>query len=186
MGTSSSTPSPNTPEWRLARSILGNQSWDAGRQSQEIWRAVRAQRRDALVDDLSSDLVFQAGEIARGSDRPADAVRAFDEAVHGQYASGLTLDIARRALMRATGEGTGFAGFASELFAETAGYMASRDLSSYVGPGQRVKTAHEAITVKRALVDIARQAASDSLKEGGRSWRQYVEGVVDVLTSSSQ
>jgi hypothetical protein len=183
MGTSTSHPSPNTPSWRIARQVLGREAAPLARQSEEIWKAATADRGGRLGDELASPVLAAAGSVAAEATSAVDAVRAFNRIAAEQRATGLALEIGRRALMRAVTAGGGAAAFGAELFAEAASYYASRDLSSYVGAAGRVGTSSESIALKDGLRAIARGAAGEvPVRTDLDGWSAYVRGTLAVLT----
>lgn len=183
MGTSTNQRSPNTPNWRLALAAIGSQMVPTDRQSEEIWKAVSAERGDHLYREIGSELLALAASIAREAKSPAEAVSTFNRSIIESHAAGLTLDLGRRALARAVASGTGPGGFASELFSEITSYYVARDLPSFVGAAGRVATTTECIKLKDDLRYIARRAAQESgpVKSDVRGWRTYVRSVLTAL-----
>jgi hypothetical protein len=182
MGTSSNHPSPNSPNWNLVRAVLGKDSVDEKRQSNEIWRAAIADRGEMLSNDLSSSLLASACNLAAKISSVPDAVAKYEQSLLESHSSGLTLDLGKRALARAVATKTGANGFATELFAEMASYYVARDLPSFVGAQGRVKTTTESIALKNQLQSLARKAATSiPVKTDARGWKGYVNQVLDVL-----
>jgi len=182
MGTSSNHRSPNTPNWNITRSVLGNPQVSEDLQSREIWRAAMADRGDALMNDLGMPLLATACEIAAHATSLSEALGKFEQSVLSTHAASLTLDLGKRALARAVAMKSGATGFAAELFAETAGYYASRDLPSFVGAPGRVKTTTEAIALKDNLKNLARQTAqSVPVRTDPTGWKDYVSSVLTTL-----
>lgn len=183
MGTSTNRPSPNTPVWRPAKAVLGRLDLDTERQSLELWRSALSDRAGRLSAELTDPLIARACEIAEARIPPVRAVQSFDEVLAQQYAAGLTLDMAKRALARASASESGSAGFASELFAETASYYASRDLPSFVGAPGRIQRTSDSIALKEELRNIARSAARTAapVHPDPDGWRTYVAEVISIL-----
>ena len=128
-------------------------------------------------------MVAAAGGIASSERRPAQAIRAFDLVLDQNSAHGLVTDMARRALARAVADGSGPSGFASALFSEAVSYYVSRELPSYVGSRETVRTTSSSIDLKNRLREITRQVVSS---QGTTSfepsvWRAYVQRVVQAL-----
>lgn len=182
MGTSSNHRSPNTPNWNLTRSVLGNTQVSEDLQSREIWRAAIADRGDALKSDLGMPLLAAACSIASQATSTTEALSRFEQNVLSNHAASLMLDLGKRALARAVAAKSGADGFAAELFAETAAYYVSRDLPSFVVSHGRVKTTTEAITLKENLKSVARQAAkSVPVRADPAGWKDYVSRVLSTL-----
>ena len=154
MGTSSNQPSPNTPNWQPAQAILGDPNWPVERQSEELWRSALTDRDGRLTEELVDPLLASACEIAEERIPPASAVQSFNDTLCEQYAAGLTLDMAKRALARASASGSGSVGFAEEFFAEATSYYASRDLPSFVGAAGRIQTSTDSIDLKENCVTL--------------------------------
>jgi len=182
MGTSSNHRSPNTPNWNLTRSVLGNTQVSEDLQSREIWRAAIADRGDVLKSDLGMPLLAAACDIAGRATSASEALNRFEQSVLSNHAASLTLDLGKRALARAVATKSGADGFAAELFAETAAYYASRDLPSFVASVGRVNTTTEAIMLKEKLMNLARKAAqSVPVRTDPAGWKDYISRVLSTL-----
>jgi hypothetical protein len=96
--------------------------------------------------------------------------------------------IAKRALARAASKGGGGETFGAEIFAETASYLASRDIPSYVGTPGRIQNINEAVALKAQLQERARTAAANArLKDASlQRWRTYVANVLADLTRKAE
>jgi hypothetical protein len=165
-------------------------------QSREMWRAAFADRKQQLVSDLSSPFLSQATTLAEGATSPIEAATTFDNNLADAGVGNFFLDLGKRALVRAVATGSGARGFASELFAETAGYYASRDLPSIVGAAGRVETALQALTLKDNIRGIARDTASSIARQfihirrgspiSPTDWASFVSGVLTALQHGRQ
>ncbi len=184
MGTSANHPSPNTPNWKLAKAVVGREDVPAQRQTAEIWRAALKDRAAALKKELGSELLGRAAEIAESAQSPTAAVRQFEQLMLQSRAAGLTLEVGKRALARAVADRGGASGFATELFAEATSYYVSRDLPSFVGATGRVQSTTDSIQLKAEIRSVVRDSAAS--REMGRTdpvnWRRYVGRVVDDLS----
>lgn len=184
MGTSTSQASPATNSWRIARALLGRDGVTPTQQSAELWRAAVADRGPLMIEALASPILALAARLAQSARSPVEAVRAFDSEMHRAGAADLTLDMGRRALLRAVATKEGTTGFAANLFAEAAGYYVARDLASFVGSRDGVPTAGAALSLKESIRDVA-QAASRWVGEAkaadSNAWRDHVERVVARL-----
>jgi len=186
MGTSTNHSSPKTPNWRLANASLGNININISRQSQEIWRAAIADRGDSLADALGDPLLANACSLANKYVLPSLAVQEYERSIFIAHAASLFLDLGRRALARSVAKKTGMSGFASELFAETAGYYASRYLPSFIGAPGRVETVSKAIELKEQILNRARETAKTySVKSDSQGWKNYILKVLNSLQKGS-
>ena len=183
MGTSNNQSSPNTPHWQPAQAVLGDPNWPVERQSEELWRSALMDRDGRLTEELADPLLASACEIAEERLLPARAVQSFDNTLSEQYAAGLTFDMAKRALARASATGSGSVGFAEELFAEATSYYASRDLPSFVGAAGRIQTTTDSIALKENLRNIARETARTvaPIATNPQGWRNYISEVIASL-----
>lgn len=187
MGNSSNQSSPKTPNWRLAHAVLGNSNVSSERQSQELWRAAAADRGDHLAEALGSPLLANACVLATQTTSPSQAVREFEQSALDSHAASLALDLGKRALARSVANKTGPVGFASELFAETAGYYASRDLPSFVGAPGRIETTSKTIALKEQIRGHAREIAKTfSIETDPKGWRNYIIKVLNALQKGSE
>jgi len=182
MGTSANQPSPKTPNWRLANAVLGNPSTSPERQHQELWRAAIGDQGDALVEALSNPLLANACALSKQSISPFEAIGRFEQSLLDSHNAGLILDLGKRALIRTVAGKKGVAGFASELFAETVSYYASRDLPSFVGAKGRISTTSDAIELKNQIREHTRKIAKMfPVKTDPKGWKNYVSKVLDAL-----
>ena len=182
MGTSSNQPSPKTPSWRLAKAVLGSPSASPERQHQELWRAAIGDQGDALVEALGNPLLANACVLSTQSRSPYEAIGRFEQSLLDSHNAGLMLDLGKRALIRTVAAKKGAAGFASELFAETVSYYASRDLPSFVGAKGRILTTSDAIELKNQIQEHTRKIAKMfPVKTDPKGWKNYVSKVLDAL-----
>ena len=182
MGTSSNQPSPKTPSWGLANAVLGKPSASPERQHQELWRAAIGDQGDALLEALGNPLLANACALSTRSRSPSEAIGRFDQSLLDSHNASLVLDLGKRALVRAVAAKKGATGFASELFAETVSYYASRDLPSFVGAKGRISTTSDAIELKNQIRDHARKIAKMfPVKTDPEGWKNYVSKVLAAL-----
>lgn len=188
MGTSVNQPSPNTPNWRLARALLGRPDAPPPDQVAELWRAATADRARALEKEFSDPLLAQAARMAAAFPRePQQALAQFDEALYESRSRSLVLEFGRRALARCALTGTGSEGFAAELFSEATSYYVARDLPGFVGSPNRVANAHDALKLKAELQNVTRRLASTAVvpvDAGG--WARYVTATIERLTGGGE
>lgn len=190
MGTSSNQRSPKSPPWHPVRNTLGLNLAPVDLQSREIWRAATGDREGRLAFDLGNMVLAKAAAIAGISTSPSDAAASFDALTLKSGQSGLVVEIARRALVRAVATKQGGIGFASEVFAETASYFVSRDLPSFVGALSRVESTSAGIELKRKIREIAKSTTlmvaktlgtSEATLGKGDTWPTLVTQVVSEL-----
>jgi hypothetical protein len=183
VGTSVSQPSPNTPNWRLARALLGRPDASPPDQVAELWRAATVDRARAWEAELADPLLAEAARIALTHRRdPQKALEQFDQSVYESRTRNFALELGRRALARAALSGTGPEGFAAELFSEATSYYVARDLPGFVGSPNRVKNAQDALRLKAELQNVARVMASGrEVPVDARGWAHYVTATIGLL-----
>lgn len=183
MGTSKNVASPDTPPWKMALAVLGRPDVPVLKQNREIWRSVQAERGPEAADDFSQPVLATACRLAAESSDARISLHTFEEHAASQNKGGFAVEIAKRALVRAVHAQQGAEGFARELFAEATSYYASRDLPSFVGASDRVKTTSAAIALKSSLKEttrsIVRSAGAPAVDPNG--WAKYVGGVFRKL-----
>lgn len=165
------------------------------RQSQEIWRAAAADDDAVLEKSLAAKVFEFAATVAAHSRDPISAMEQFDEKLEAARTSSLFTEVGKRALCRAIVAESGTAGFVGELFAETAAYYVSRDLPSAIGAPGYVRSISEAMNLKSALCDIARQRATEHVASATRSisrsdlateWSSLVRRILLSLQGAAQ
>lgn len=186
MGTSRNDPSPNKPEWRLSRTILGSDR-PASEQVRQIWRAAERDQGRALVTSLGAWTVFQACDLAAHAPTPVGALEEFDTRVAERREASLAIEFAKRALARATYLQNGSLGFASELFAEATAYYAARDLPSVIGAPGHASSATAVLQLKNDLRAHARERVGEIglPPSSAEAWPAYVTAVVSGLQEAT-
>lgn len=183
MGTSRNDPSPDTPPWRIALSILGRNDILPERQMQQLWRSASADRDESLIQDFTSPVLAEACRIADQRLKVVDAINEFNRIADEKYESGLAIDMGRRALARITGFGGDSKDFVGELFSEASSYYASRDLPSVVGIEGRPSTASELIELKNNIRNKTKQLVrqAEAPRYDSNNWSHYIKVVIDLL-----
>ncbi len=188
MGTSSNQRSRNIPTWLPARAVLGLNGVAPDYQSRELWRAALGDQEALIRERLSSDVMRFACELASQEQPPTQSIARLEDFLLESPNPNLFDSIAKRALARAASKGGGRETFGAEVFAETASYLASRDIPSYVGAPGRIQSVSEAVSLKAQLQERARTAAANTpLKDTSlQRWRTYVANVLTDLTSKAK
>jgi hypothetical protein len=188
MGTSSNQRSRSIPTWLPARAVLGREGVAPDSQSRELWRAALGDQEALVRERLSSEVMRFACELASQKQPPNHSIARLDDFLQESPTPNLFDSIAKRALARAASKGGGRETFGAEVFAETASYLASRDIPSYVGAPGRIRSVNEAVELKAQLQERARTAAVNApLKDtSSQRWRTYVANVLADLTSKAK
>jgi hypothetical protein len=186
MGTSTNQGSPEAGGWLLQRALVGRIDVSAEQQTRELWQAVLGDRGERLAAELGAPIMAAAALVASNAQTPLDAIGRFNAAVKEQRAVGLSVEMGKRALLRAVATAGGARSFSAELFAEVASYYVSRDLPSYIGANKRISTASDAVRLKEGIRAITRGAARavDEARGPGLTparWRAHVDQVVRRL-----
>ena len=183
MGTSRNDPSPSTPPWKMARTILGQQSQEPDRQARQLWMAALRDTENPLFRELASPGVAAGCRIAEERLAPAEAIKAFTRAVTDSREAGLAVDLAKRALVRTASQGGDAGAYGREVFAEAVSYYAARDLPSVIGAAGKISTASEAVALKEALRADAKAVLASVAKPTATvdSWTRFVEASIAAL-----
>lgn len=184
MGTSSNQRSPDTPNWRLARALIGNDSAPVERQSGELWRAATSDHDAGLLEFLCSPRTFAAATLTQVAATPRDAANSFFEIVKGSGNAPFLDAAASRALLRTVAKKGDARQFAGELLSEAVAYYASRELPSYLGRAGRVKSASGSIELKAKLGEIACNACAAVEGRPARdaeSWASFMRSAIKRL-----
>jgi hypothetical protein len=164
MGTSVNQGSPDTPNWRLPKAVLGRPDVPPARQLAELWEAALADRKGRLNEEVADVIIGRVAVMA--GQHPANvsqALAAFDAEIGASGRASVVLDLARRSLVRCVAADAGRAAFAADFFAELTGYYVSRDLPSFVARPDRVKSTSQAITLKNRIVETARKTVAQAI-----------------------
>jgi hypothetical protein len=188
MGTSSNQRSRSIPTWSPARAVLGLAGVTSDAQSLELWRAALGDQEALVRERLSSEVMRFACELASQKQPPTQSISRLDDFLMEAPNPSLFDSIAKRALARAASRGGGRETFGAEVFAETASYLASREIPSYVGGPGRISNVSEAVSLKSELQEHARSAATSASLKGTtpQRWRAYVADVLAALTSKAK
>jgi len=190
MGTSVSHRSPPTSNWKSVAAAYTSSRIPIDRAIKEIWRAATNQPSGDLAKDLSKPIISKCLNIALSA---TTAQRAFQEsskhiALSGQ--SSLAADIAQRAVVKSSGARIDrTAAFVQSLFSEAADYLVSRDISGFIGIGDRLNSVTDSIIfkdkVRTRVAQIVRGIPRPSrLQDDPVNWKKYVETVISVLKKS--
>lgn len=193
MGTSVNQRSSTRGAWAAQHVVLGATNVSMERQAIEVWRAAFGDRDQSLTDELCSPEILNGARIADSAVSSIAASARFDEVLDEMDSGSLAVEFARRSLVRATSSEGGAISFGADLFAETASYLVSRDLPSYVGSQGRITSSSEAIELKRAIRELSRTAATTvantfsgeqlTTEEG---WRAFVSATAKALGSGGR
>jgi len=163
MGTSVNQGSPDTPNWRLPKAVLGRARVPPARQLAELWEAALADRKGRLREEVTDVIIGRVAVMAAQHANVSQALAAFDAEVGASGRASVVLDLARRSLVRCVAADAGRAAFAADFFAELTGYYVSRDLPSFVARPDRVKSTTQAITLKNRIVETARKTVAQAV-----------------------
>lgn len=185
MGTSTSQPSPNRPAWNSVKRVLASDAVPEQRVVNELWTVAFRDSEVSVLEQLSSPIVYQLAEIASKAQSAHEASRLANRAIVASKANSIVVELAKRALIGSIGVHDGRTqAFASSVFAEIAGYYASRDLSGLVGLSARLKDVSHAISFKATLRTITRSVVAQNMQgvDSHEAWRGFVKSVSTALT----
>lgn len=188
MGTSVSHRSPDTLNWRAVAATYLSESLPIERITQEIWRAATNQGEDNLVVTLSEPIISECLKTVMSSDSVQDAVGGVASLIASSGDVSIATDIARRATVTSfLRSGNRRMNFVSSLFAEAVDYLVSRDLSGYVGLGNRVSDVSSSMALKQDIKSqvihiIEETPLPEKTEEDADNWREYVLSQTRRLT----
>ena len=187
MGTSVSQRSPDTPPWNAAREAYEDPDIPMDAALRNIWRACDSDGQ-TLSEFLSAPAVAELGNIAARASSASEVLHEAARLIVREKASSLATDIAKRALAHCAGQPEAAALYARSLFAEATNYLASRDISGFVGPNTHLATVQDSVRFKSELMRtseaVVRQVTLPNTFDA-RSWAGYVRDVVASLKRRS-
>jgi hypothetical protein len=188
MGTSISQRSPSTPGWKAVGEIYSSPDYPIDRAVTEIWRAATNQPEGNIASDLSEPIIAKCFEIVQNARSREDALSRAGRAIALSGEVSLAVDIAQRAISVSFDQPLDrISAFTQSLFAEAGNYLVSRDLSGYIGVGNRAKNVSDAIKFKGAILDHIVQVVRTIPKPSGNAsdpsvWRGYVNSIASSLS----
>jgi len=192
MGTSVSHHSPDTHNWRAVAASYLSENVPVDRISQEVWRAATNQPFGNLPLSLADPIIARCLGTAIVSSSPQEAIRNVSRLIAESGEASLATDIARRAAIASFAEpGNRRMNFVRALFSEAVDYLVSRDLSGYVGKGDRIKDVSSSITFKAHIKKqvesiIDSNPAPENIEASSDKWKTYVISQIQNLTKRRQ
>ena len=189
MGTSMSHRSPDTHNWRAVAASYISEDFTVERINQEIWRAATNQPSGDLPTSLSDPIIAECLRIVMDSSSAQEAVHNVSRLIAESGETNLATDIARRAAVTSFLEpGNRRNNFIKSLFSEAVDYLVSRDLSGYVGWGDRIKDVSSSIIFKREIKKeveniIGEHPARENIETNSESWKTYIISQINTLTN---
>lgn len=150
----------------------------------EIWRASQSQP-DPLISDLTSPLVFRCLQTVRESNSPSQLTTNLNRLIAKSKANTFVAELAKRAAITSVTAETPAQAWHSNFFTQVTDYLASRDLSGFVGRRYRNENVHQLVEFKQALHDYVRdRLAAVPAREPTSltAWQSYVRSAVNALT----
>ena len=187
MGTSISQHSPNTINWHAVATTYMNEEIPTKRVVQEIWRAAINQPSGDLKSALASPIIAQSLGIILEAKSSVEAYHTISRMIALKGPSTLATDMAKRAAVNSFSKpGDRRLNFSESLFSEAVNYLISRDLSGYVGRGNRINNVSDAIKFKKIIRQqveeiVSRHEVPAGVEREYNSWKIYVESVVAAL-----
>ncbi len=188
MGTSVSHRSPDTHNWRAVAASYLSENLTVDRINQEIWRAATNQPLGNLPLSLADPIIAHCLKTAIASSSAQEAIYNVSRLIAESGEASLATDIARRAAVASFVEpGNRRMNFVKSLFSEAVDYLVSRDLSGYVGQGERIKNVSSAIVFKGNIKKqvetiINNNPAPEDVEASPNKWKTYVMSQIEILT----
>jgi len=183
MGTSISHRSPNTLPWRTVWSGYTNGSFSSDKISNEVWRAITNSSDYKIGEVLKSDFIYSMSRIASKTNNLSEAIGLATKYIITNKCNSILAEIAKRALIKSFIRGGKGETFKEQVFAETANYYISRDLSGFLNKSYRNKTIKDMIAFKNELIQITQRKAKneDSTINTHDDWDNYVSRLIFSL-----
>jgi hypothetical protein len=192
MGTSISHRSPSTLNWRAAAATYTASNIAVERTVEEVWKAVISQPNSRLIQDLASPIVVRCLQIALEARSPEEAGAQTGEEIALSGQSSIASDIARRAAVQSlVTPGDKIQNFVESIFTQAADYLVSRDVSGYIGQGERLMNISGSIELKRAIKkevkDVVKRVPRPEKAEGDPAvWERFVTNLAFKLAGTKQ
>lgn len=187
MGTSSSHRSPTTNNWRAVAATYMTEAIPTEQVIQEVWRAATNQPLGDLKSALAAPIIAQCLGITIEARSPVEAYHNISRMIALTGPSTLATDMAKRAAVESfLRPGDRRLSFAKSLFSEAVNYLVSRDLSGYVGKGNRINNVSDAVRFKKSIRQQVEAAVSSydvptGVEKEHDKWKTYVESIVAAL-----
>lgn len=185
MGTSISHRSPKNLSWNTVAVAYKHAQIPVERIPSLIWRAAKG---DSLVPDLlSGSAVFVCHQAVKDSPSASEALKRVSRQVKLDKDNSVVAQFARRAIPSAFAGPEPARQWRANLFAELTNYMASRDLSGFLGESYRNKTVNDLRQFKDALRSqiISEIKSLPGDPQTRSDWHSFVTRAIDRLTKSS-
>jgi len=189
MGTSVSHRSPDTHNWHAVAASYLSEDFTVERINQEIWRAATNQPSGNLPMSLAEPIIAECLKTVMDSSSAQEAVHDVSRLIAVSGKANLATDIARRAAVSSLIEsGNRRMNFIKYLFSEVVDYLVSRDLSGYVGWGDRIRDVSSSIVFKRDIKKevkhiIDNNPARENIETNSESWKTYIISQINNLTN---
>jgi len=183
MGTSTCHRSPSTSlPWRFANVGYQNPGVTNDQLVRDIFIAVKATNGEEYVNSYSLPSIYSFVKMANTIKDPKDIeINADNEIVKNKDAS-IYVDIAKRALVKTITKKEKGENYISNLFAETAEYLVSRDVSGYLG-SEKIKKVKDIIKLKQQVRNIViKESKKVKTKiKSERDLRTHVHKIINNL-----
>ena len=189
MGTSVSHRSPETHNWHAVSASYLSNDFPLERVNQEIWRAATNQPTGNLPMSMTEPIITECLKIVMDSTSAEEATRNVSRLIAVSGETNLAIDIARRAAVVSFLEsGDRRTSFVRSLFSEAVDYLVSRDLSGYVGQGNRIRDVSSSIVfkndIKRVVESIIDEnPAPENIETNNEDWKTYIVSQIKNLTN---
>lgn len=189
MGTSVSQRSPDTHNWRAVSASYLSDNFTVERINQEIWRAATNQPTGNLPMSMSEPIIAECLATVMDSSSAEEAARNITRLIAVSGETNLASDIARRAAVTSFLEpGNRRTNFIRSLFSEAVDYLVSRDLSGYVGQGDRIRDVSSSIVFKNDIKRVVERIIDENPAQGNietnvENWKTYIISQITNLTN---
>jgi hypothetical protein len=185
MGTSISQASPRNTNWSPVHTGYKSEFVSEERIISEIWRASENQEIP-ISQSIASESIYECYAAVRNSPNFQEAVEKFSEHLADSKSNSIVAEFAKRAIPAAYQSERPAEAWASRFFSEVTNYMMSRDLSGFVGGGNRNKTVTEMINFKKNITNKVSEIVGSGSRniKNNNDWKSFVSESIDQLKST--
>lgn len=183
MGTSISHPSPKSTNWKPVSVCYTEPTIPEWRVLNEIWRASEKES-NPISDMLKSRVAFECYNAVRSSKSFVEALNKFNEVVHESKGNSMIAEFAKRVIPLSFQSKQPGKEWSKNFLSEVTNYIASRDLSGFVGKGYRNKSVRDMLEFKQRISDMAKEIVSRQYSgqiESMSDWRKFIDTSVEKL-----
>jgi len=182
MGTSVSQPSPRTTNWSPVHAAYRSKDIPEQRVIKEIWRAFDNEPTP-ISATLKAEVFYDCYKTIGEAQDMRAAIRQFDALLLEKKHNSIIAEFSKRAIPAAFYTDDRMGSWKASLFVQVTDYIISRDISGFVGEGNRNRTIGDVIKFKDLIAEsVSIIVRSDQgMINSKRDWNTFVERIVRRL-----